>query len=594
MSPTIRDEQDIYDSIESGITDKIDDLNNFTDGSFNDALTNAYSDELYEAEIRAFAAYLAGYAEYAGRDLTPTDLDVLGIDTADPAEINAYIESAQLDNLAANVGIERESPVNATGFVEFTIDDPSVEVPDGFEVGTNPAGGGERLIFKCDVTGTGTIDEDSDETVSPEVGQDTLEVAVIADEPGREYNILRNEIGFMPNPIPGITDVTNPEPITGAEDGQSNEELRRDLQNAIFEQSAGSSVPGIEGYISRFAESDVESVTVNEYLWQPDVEDTPRGDVIVYGGEPTEIRELISEARPSGIEHQLVRPTVVDINATVDVVGDGLDADAMQQTLFAYFDRFEIGDRYYTSEALNTITRSHTAAETVPALNTYVDDVGNDRYVYESGTTTYPLRFAWMGRVVKERHYVHGGNEYQAHYSDIDDSWSGTALSAVLDGDRVDLVQGTDYTISDSNSSGELDSIELTGVEPDDGTVLQFTYKHDSWTFSSIITDENGDEYFRGGDWELDFSVPAGFPVGISWLNGGNSPDDGTVWSATYSPARLFRDDFYPTVKDTDDIYTPTAGDPDKIETLIEMENPANVTVNVHEPPEREYEQRIR
>jgi len=514
--------------------------------------------------------------------------------------ISTYLASTQLillksiANLAANVGIERESPVNATGFVEFTIDDPSVKVPEGFEVGTDPAGGGERLIFKCDVTGTGTIDEDSDETVSPEVGQDTLEVGVIADEAGREYNILRNEIGFMPNPIPGITDVTNPEPITGAEDGQSNEELRRDLQNAIFEQSAGSSVPGIEGYVSRFAESNVESVKVNEYLWQPNVEDTPRGDVIVYGGEPTELRDLISEARPSGIEHQLVRPTVVDVDATVDVVGDGLDADAMQQTLFAYFDRFEIGDRYYTSEALNTITRSHTAAETIPALNTYVDDVVNDRYVYESGTTTYPLRFAWMGRVVKERHYVHGGDEYQAHYSDIDDSWSGTTLSAVLDGDRIDLVQGTDYTIIDSNSSGELDSIELTGVEPDDGTVLRFTYQHDSWTFSSIITDENGEEYFRGGDWDLDFSVPAGFPVGISWLNGGNSPDDGTVWSATYSPARLFRDDFYPTVKDTDDIYTPTAGDPDKIETLLEMENPANVTVSVHEPPEREYEQRIR
>ncbi len=79
-------------------------------------------------------------------------------------------------------------------------------------------------------------------TLTPAVMQpsDTsIEVAVQAVLPGASGNVAANRIERSMQPIPGITSVTNPTPITGGSDAESDEALRKRFKRTFLRNMAG-------------------------------------------------------------------------------------------------------------------------------------------------------------------------------------------------------------------------------------------------------------------------------------------------------------------------------------------------------------------
>jgi len=201
----------IYTDIKSRLTSTIAKLTNFVSGSFNDEWLTAYSEQVHEAEVKALASELAGYVDYAGKDLTEDDLDELGVDNIDPERINKYMHDSQLDRLAQNVSVTRDSGTKATGQASIQTSSDTIAIPEGFNVSTTPdPQTNESLTFYVDADGDGIIDQDSTATVTPADGTTEVTVDIVAGDVGEEYNVGAGAIDYIPTPKPGVESVNNP------------------------------------------------------------------------------------------------------------------------------------------------------------------------------------------------------------------------------------------------------------------------------------------------------------------------------------------------------------------------------------------------
>ena len=335
-----RDQDDVYESIRDQITSKISKVTNFVQGSFNRAFIGAYSDQIREAEIKALSAELSGIVDYAGKELSEQDLNNLGIEGVEPEEINKYMEPSQLDNLAANQSVFREEGSPANSVVEFTTADSTTEIEEGFVVSTQPTSDGNLLRYAVDADEDGTVDPTSDATVSPTSGENTVTAQVIAQEVGPSHNVGPGSITYIPNPTPGIQGVTNTEPASGGISEQSDASLRSDVKTAIFSSSGGGTTSGIRGYINTNSSTSVRSIGIEEFT----DEKPPFVEVVVDGGNEAEVTQLIDEAKPVGIRHDLIRPSSISIGTLTYSVGADVSEGDLSSVIVDHFGGLGISD----------------------------------------------------------------------------------------------------------------------------------------------------------------------------------------------------------------------------------------------------------
>jgi len=539
-----RSSDEIYSDLKSKLTDSIATLTNFISSSFNDDWLSGYADQLHTAEVKATASELAGYIDWAGATLSEEDLTKLGISGVDPDEINAFMDDDQLDQIGELMGIDRDSGSKATGTVTFELSSSSVEIDEGFEVGTEPDTNGDYESFYVDANENGEIDQNSTATTSPSSGT-TLQVDVIAAGVGDQYNVGSGSITFIPSPKPGIESITQNSEMTGGEDEQDNDDYRSDIKDALFTSSGGGTARGIEGYVENNASSDDVEASVKEYPSRS----PPEVDVVVdypNSVSKSEMDDLIEESHPVGVKHNLVEPTLIQLGADVEVLGTDIDTSFVDSQIDGFLTEIDVGERFSQSQLVGTIIRSDADIDSVNALSVSVSTVTDEIHTYQSGTDTYELDFEPIGQVQEEQHhYEPGQSTYRLAYHAVDAS--SVTVEAIVDGDTQVLTRGgsNDYTIVDDDGDGSDDAIEFQGnTTPDDHTAFRVDYEHASGSVTDI-TDESGDTYSKGTDFDVIDGDGDGLDDAIDWSINTTTPDDMEDFYVEYEPGRSVLGDLF-------------------------------------------------
>lgn len=537
-----RTTDEIRTELENELTARSDEVSGFAEGSFNRAYVESYAEQIREAEIKALAATLAGSAEYAGRNLTENELTDLGVTTVSPAEINRYMDESQLDQLAANFGVRRNPGTRAQTTVEFTVLDDAVSIEEGTVVSNNLRGDKTQRDFIVDVDGDGEITTDPAPTASPDSGETTVTVNAVAAEVGTSYNLGTDSITKIPVPKPGVQSVTNIEPARGGEDEQSNESLRSEVQRALFETSGGGTRSGLIGYIESNTDETVQ-VGTNEFTQR----DPPFVDVIVDGGNDAELKTLIDEAKPLGLQHNLVRPIAVNVGVNTDLIVDSsIDDGVVENTITGQLNDLSVGDNFYQTSVLESILSTNANIVSGPAVNTAYINVERDQYTYDSTKDIYELTYGPFGIANSEEHVItEDVSVYPLQFTGVDE----TTVSVSVTQDSTDTaLSDTEYSVVDDDGDGVLDAVQIdqTKYAPPQAT-LTVSYQHSDWAFDTLVGDD-GTEYTLNTDFELIDNDGDGAVESIQWLSNA-TPADNERFFVTYQPRRSFTTDV--TIGDT-------------------------------------------
>ncbi len=532
IEPRTTDE--IYEEVRQSLENSADSISRFSDGSFNDAFLTAYAEQARESEVKAVAALLAGTVKYAGKEVTQSELDQLGIGSVTAEEVNTYVRDEHLDLQAANFGVTRDPGSRATTTLEFTVSTDTTEIEEGTRVSTGVDARSVSRDFLVDVDGDGDIATENPPTVSPSAGSTTVTVPAIADDIGTEYNTGVGVINRLAVPDPGIQSVENITVASGGEDEQSNESLREDTMNALFETPGGGTVSGMESYIEDNSSTTLDGVSVRSR----DNEDPPFVDVIIGGGEASELRTLIDESKPVGMSAYLLRPTRLRVGVNADTRSfDSYQKSGALSFVTSFFDSLEISDNLYQSELVGTLTTANDSIASVPTVNVGYDVVENERFIYDSSVTDYELSFGPLGRVVDERHVVESEQStYELQYHDINSSSVTVELS---DGQNTRVLSDSEFSVVSTRDDSLLNAVQISsGVTiGSERAEIIVSYTHESWTVSDVSV-PNGQSFVENTDYEVVDTTSSGRKDTIRWLGSGSTPSDTERFRVTYEPRR--------------------------------------------------------
>jgi uncharacterized phage protein gp47/JayE len=144
-------------------------------------------------------------------------------------------------------------------------------------------------------------------------GKWDAEVPIISTVSGPKGNVLAGTITVMPQPVPGVEYIINKADITNGVEEESDNELRQRATHAL--EFAGKAT-----YTS--LESAVRSVEGVRSILIEDMPDKIPGivKIIVDGGETEKVLEVIEETRAAGIRVEIIRPSVVYIDITLELM----------------------------------------------------------------------------------------------------------------------------------------------------------------------------------------------------------------------------------------------------------------------------------
>lgn len=456
MTQEPRTQDEIYRSVRDRLTSSIAGLTNFTERSFNYIFTQAYATQLRELELQAVASQLSGYIDYADGNLTEDDLRELGIDAFvdDPAEINQYMSDDNLDELVSELGVTRRGGDFATGEAEFTTQAARTVIPEGTVVTTELDSAGESLQF-----------ETTEELIVPEGITDSREVTIQALDSGEEYNLPEGSIIRVQSPPVGVTGVINTNQTSGGTDIETNDELRARAKQAVPSSSLGGTETGIRAFIRQ----NVAGVEEGDIIIDEIFDATPSFvDVIVDGGTDSDVTDAIESSRPTGIQHNLVRPETITVGVESSLMGTGFTTDIIETEISDYLGELNIGENFFRNELVRTILNADANVLNVEKLDAIIESVTEEKIVYDASVDTYQLDFT-----------------YDDTYGDI----------TVEDKSGTLYIEGEDFVTIDDSGDGYTDSIQWTTSSPSDGeqfsvsydvTVIGETLEQDYYTASDV------------------------------------------------------------------------------------------------------------
>jgi hypothetical protein len=280
--------------------------------------------------------------------------------------------------------------------------------------------------------------------VTAGTGTTSVTANVQATEVGQVYNIGSGEVTFLINPPTGVKSVTNNDAIDGGVGAETNDELRERAKQAVFTQSGGGTVRGIEGFIFENVDG-VTSVNIEQFKDGGPKQPSPYADVIVDGGIDSEVQDAIETSRPSAIRHFLVRPTFVTLDVTATVTGTDIDVTAVEDSVNQYISPLGVSESVVRDKIIQIIMNSDRDIERIEQLDIEVID---EPITFSTGTDVYGIDKQMQNDGITE----------------VTGTLSGTSGHT--------FVEDTDYQESDTDGDGLDDSIDwsLSGDTPDDGT----------------------------------------------------------------------------------------------------------------------------
>jgi uncharacterized phage protein gp47/JayE len=231
----------------------------------------------------------------------------------DQAYRRAFIDHAQgaaLDNVVALLGIARNPPIPAVGQITFFRKKaPPANQAVVIPVGTRITDASNRSFA---TTAAGAITSDSQDAV----GQFSVTVPIVAQQPGPEGNVNAETITIMPTPPRGVEGVINREPTSGGTPAETDEQLR---QRAKFhlERLGNATLNAL-----KFAVLDVDGVEGVEVSDHSVDSSIPLGEVRIHsiGGDIEQIRRVVEETRAAGVMAVLSEITEVLVEGIFYVI----------------------------------------------------------------------------------------------------------------------------------------------------------------------------------------------------------------------------------------------------------------------------------
>lgn len=541
MTQEPRTQDEVYNSLRESLTGKITKLTNFTERSFNYIWTQAYAEEIRELEVRATVSELAGWIDYTGGPVTNEDLEQLGIeDRISADEVDEFMQENYLDEYIKLVGVERFEGLRATGEVEITIDAGVDTIEEGIVVTTAESTFNQVLEFRT----TEEIDTSSFDEIT------TVTVSVEAVEVGNEYNVPAETIIRISDPPIGFRGVTNSSSITGGENRETNEDLRERAKGTVRSASLGGTTDGIKGYIRQ----EVKGVGQGDVVIQEFFDSDPTFvDVVVDGGDDGLVADAIDFSRPTGIQHNLVRPEVISLGFDIDVRGDDVDTTFVENSLTDDLLLKGIGENFYQDELISDIFRADRNVLNVDNLGGVIERVENEEFIYDNTQTDYRLEYTYESTNGSITVVDESGDSY-AEGSDFevnDQSGDGYDDTLVWIGNTPDDTEKftVDYDVTvlgQTTSENEYDTnlVRDESFNFNEGVTETFTYEsgsnlyeidHVPFDGSSSITDGSGDTYTEGTDYDIVDNSGNGFAETIDWSIGGSTPTDNEDFTVTYN-----------------------------------------------------------
>lgn len=182
-----------------------------------------------------------------------------------------------LDRHAADCGLTRKAATHAYTTLEVRTS-KAVTFPINF-IFSVPAEGSEPAIDFA------TVEEIS----CPGAGLYTFEVKAV--EPGKASNVAANTISIMKNPVKGVVSIENPEAVTGGTEPESDESLRRRIDD--FYAGHGASYVGNKKDYIRWAR-EVDGVGYVQCIPNYDGENSVKLIVADENGDPANAQKLQS------------------------------------------------------------------------------------------------------------------------------------------------------------------------------------------------------------------------------------------------------------------------------------------------------------
>ncbi|MCE5168535.1 baseplate J/gp47 family protein [Paenibacillus profundus] len=261
-----------------------------------------YSDLLEQMEEQARAKY--------GENVSTSALSPLGIllrifafflayvwQGVEQVYYSAYRDTAtgiSLDRIAPQVGIKRFQEQFSFGEIAI-VGTPGHTLTEGTVVGT----GTRYFVLNDDVT----LDDDGKAAAD-----------ITAQEAGSGWNVAARTITVLLNPDANVTSITNPAPIAGGRERETDAEFRARFQQSVAGGGAAS-VDALRGTLLRLPSVRAVAVIENTSLTS-DTEGRPGKSFQCYvlGGDEQEIADAIFQTKAAGIEtHGDIAREVTDI-----------------------------------------------------------------------------------------------------------------------------------------------------------------------------------------------------------------------------------------------------------------------------------------
>jgi hypothetical protein len=470
----IQTKQQIYRTLRSGLSGRITKLTNFTDRSFNYVWTQAFSEEIRQLQKFALVSELAGFIDYAGGPVTSDDIESLGLeDEITAEEVNEIMEDEYLDEYVKIVGVTRNEGSPASGTVTFSTQSASTTIPEGTRVTTPPQADGTTIDFLT----TEQASTGSNVTSVSDVSIESVDV-------GSDFNVPADTINRISNPPVGVTGVTNPESTTGGEEREDNDDLRSRAKNAVSGAGEGGTVEGIKAYIRGNVDGvQAGDVIVDEFT----KEQPPFVDVIVDGGLDNEVSDAIEFSRPAGIEHNLVRPQVVQVGAAVNLLGSDIDSAVVDNAMTDFLLELGISNEFYYDQFIREIMQSDDDIINIDFLDTTIERVTNEVFKYNTD----------IDSAIADDGGSFTNETIEANNSEADDVTLLPASPAV----------GDAYYFGEQLVFSEID-IDITTAGAGTWDVVWEYYNGSSWVSLSNVTDGTGD-FQNSGINTVEWDIPS-------------------------------------------------------------------------------------
>ena len=557
----------IYESLKDSLTGKIAKLSNFTERSFNYVWTRAFADEVRELEKLGLVSKMVGFIDYSGGPVTEDSLEDLGVaDSIDADEVNELMDDEYLDEFVKIVGVRRLPGSKAAGNVTIETRSAETNIPEGTVVTTEADADGNIYRF---VTTEDVSTDDNEESISG--------VSIEAEEVGPDHNVPAGTIIRFADPPVGVKSVTNPESTTGGEDEETNDELRERAKSAVEGAAEGGTVEGIKSFIRNNVEG-VRSgdVILDEFKDQA----PPYVDVIVDGGIDEDVTNAIEDSRPTGIRHNLVRPEVIQVCVDADLVGMDIDTAEVEEEIETFLLNLGISEDFYKDILIKRIMNADDDIINIGFLSPSIGRVTNERFTYDDTKTDYRLDFTYVSEYGSVTIEDENGTTYTegTDFNVVDQTGDGWPETIVWDTGQSTPTDGDSFHVDYDVTTIEQDAIDryktdlvrdevhVFGENVNDEQTYSVgvsEYELDNVPFDGTdsVTDNSGDTYTTGTDYQIYDYTGNGFPQTLDWrnllLDGAVADDGGTTTDETDEASNYGEDDMtlLPESPSVDDAY---------------------------------------